>query len=92
MNDPVFGADESRAFNPQNEIYYAMSQDAEFELRELFQSMAYIGDLAEGQPGDQLADLGPDAFGCILRTFARHGQRLLIEQRAIRARGQGGMQ
>jgi hypothetical protein len=85
MSNTASGADTVRPFNPQTETHYAISQDVEFELRELFLAIGYIGDLSDGQPGDQLADLNPEHFGCIFRTFSRHGHRLLAEKSCVHA-------
>ena len=85
MSNNASGADTVRPFNPQNETHYAISQDVEFELRELFTAIGYIGDLSDGQPGDQGADLNPEHFGCIFRTLSRHGQRLLAQKACVQS-------
>jgi hypothetical protein len=85
MSDNAFGADELRPFKfTIHQPHYAISEDDEYQLRELLNSLHTIGDLAEGSPGDALADVAPDAFGPIFRSFARLGSRIMEGAEIVR--------
>jgi len=73
----VSGAYAARPFNPNADMHYAISEDADLALRDLFAAMDVIGLLTEQQPGNTETDVDPSQLAPLWRTFARFGERLL---------------
>ena len=79
MSDPAFGANVTRLFDPQNHTHYAMSEDAQLELRMLFEAIAAVAQVMDTPPGQEAPEVEPGHLAPLFYTFANHGQRLMAE-------------
>ncbi len=82
MSNAASGATVSRLFDPDRNIHYALSEDAELELRMLFRAMDAFAIVADTPPGETGAEINPSHIAPLLFTFARHGQRIMADARA----------
>ena len=76
-------ADNVRPFNPQQTTHYAMPEQVQFELADLFRASDAIADMADGQPGDAGAELDARHYAPIFRTLAAYGKRLMADIPAV---------
>ena len=68
-------------FDPEKNTHYALSEDADLELRTLFQALDAISMLADTPPGECGPEIQPMNMAPVFATFARHGQRIMAETR-----------
>lgn len=73
MSSKASGAEVVRLFDSRQSTHYATSEQTQFELAQIFRALEAIGDLADGQPGDQGADLEPHHYSPIFRSFSAYG-------------------
>ena len=79
MSDPASGATVTRLFDPDRVTHYAITEDAQLELRALFDAMAAISHIMDTPPGQSAAEIDAKQIAPIFYSFARHGDRLLRE-------------
>lgn len=85
MTATASGADNVRQFNPRQSTHYAMSEEVQFELVQLFAALDTIADLAEGLPGEQGGEIEPRYYAPVFRTFASYGKRLMADAPRLRS-------
>ena len=79
MSDPAFGANVTRLFDPSKNTHFAISEDAQLELRDLFGALAALGHIMETPPDQDAPEIDPGTVAPIFATFARHGARVMAE-------------
>lgn len=79
MSEPAFGANVTRLFDPAKDTHYAVSEDAQFELRQLFAALEAVAQVMDTPPGHDAPEIQPDHIAPIFASFARHGQRIMVE-------------
>lgn len=82
MSHPASGENVTRLFDPDKNNHYALSEEAQLELRTLFRAMETLGTIADTPPGQHGAEIQPDHIAPIFLTFAAHGQRIMAEARS----------
>lgn len=79
MSDPAFGANVTRLFDPKNQSHYALSEDAQLELRMLFEALGAVAQVMDTPPGQIAPEVEPALLAPLFFTFAKHGQRILAD-------------
>lgn len=79
MSEPAFGDNVTRLFDPDKSTHYALSEDAQLELQQLFGALGVIAILADTPPNEDGPEVEPRNLAPLFSTFARHGERIMAE-------------
>ncbi len=79
MSAPAFGDNVTRLFDPDKSTHYALSEDAQLELTQLFGALGAVATLADIPPGQMGPDIEAQHLAPLFASFARHGERIMAE-------------
>lgn len=79
MSDTAFGANVTRLFDPKKNTHYALSEDGQFELKQLFGALAALGYILDTPPGAEASEIQQELIAPLFFSFARHGERIMSE-------------
>lgn len=81
MSNAASGATVTRLFDPDHQTHFALAEEAQFELREIFESLHCLAMLTDTPPGASGPEIEPQNLAPLFRTLARHGDRVMAEAR-----------
>lgn len=79
MSTMLFGAAFARAFDPTTDFHYCLSEDAQLELRMMFDAMRTLAHVLDPNPGERVPDIEGQQIAPLFYSFAAHGHRIIAD-------------